>query len=93
MLIVAAFVSLAIGIWKDGLAYGWIDGISICVAICIITTVNTVNEVKKENQFAKLMADCEKSNSIVIRDGEPHEIPSEEIVVGDILKVVKDLKV
>lgn len=51
VLIVAAFVSLAIGIWKDGIALGWIDGLSIFIAIFIICFVTTGNNYVKEKQF------------------------------------------
>lgn len=47
LLLIAAFISLAIGIWKDGLTYGWIDGLSIFIAVAIITIVNTLNESSK----------------------------------------------
>jgi len=51
VLCVAAFVTLGIGIWKDGLSHGWIDGTSIVVAIIIITAVTAGNNYVKEKQF------------------------------------------
>lgn len=76
ILIGAAVVSLFIGIYNEGFKYGWIDGVSISVAIVIITTVNTANEYSKQLAFRKLMENAEISESSVIRDGKTEEIDS-----------------
>ena len=70
LLLIAAAVSLAIGIWKDGFKYGWIDGLSIFVAVAIITIVNTINESAKQDQFRKLMEAGELIICYVIKDGK-----------------------
>ena len=44
ILIGAAAVSLVTGILAEGIKYGWIDAVSISIAVCIITVVNTINE-------------------------------------------------
>lgn len=51
VLAVAACVSMAIGIYKDGWEHGWIDGTSILVAIVIIIVVTVGNNYVKEKQF------------------------------------------
>ena len=51
VLAVAAVVSMAIGIYKDGWEHGWIDGTSILVAILIIIIVTVGNNYVKEKQF------------------------------------------
>jgi len=80
-------VSLAIGIWKDGFTYGWIDGLSIMIAVAIITIVNTVNERAKLMQFRKLMEAGETVICYVIKDGKQCKVDSEQLVVGDIIIV------
>ena len=93
VLIIAAFVSLFIGIYNEGFKYGWIDGVSISVAIVIITTVNTANEYSKQLAFRKLMESAEISQSSVIRDGKTEEIDSYQLCVGDIVKVENGKKI
>lgn len=44
LLCIAAFVSLIVGVLEMGWKEGWLDGVSILVAVTIITVVNTVNE-------------------------------------------------
>jgi len=48
---VAAAISLVVGILQEGWHHGWLDGVSILIAILIILSVNTVNEAAKELQF------------------------------------------
>jgi hypothetical protein len=49
-------VSLVIGIWKEGIAKGWYEGITIYFAILIIVTVTAFNDYMKDRQFRKLLA-------------------------------------
>ena len=56
ILLLAATVSLVIGIWKEGLAKGWYEGITIYFAILIIVTVTAFNDYMKDRQFRKLLA-------------------------------------
>jgi Ca2+ transporting ATPase len=55
-LLVAAFVSLIIGVINDGWDYGWIDGSSIFFAVFMITSITAGNNYAKEKQFQKLQA-------------------------------------
>jgi magnesium-transporting ATPase (P-type) len=48
LLLIAACVELVLGIWQEGWAHGWVDGVSIFLAVIIITTVNVVNSYKTE---------------------------------------------
>jgi hypothetical protein len=54
-LILAALVSLAIGIWQEGWVKGWIEGVTIWIAVGIIIVVTVANDYAKERQFLKLM--------------------------------------
>ena len=40
-----------IGILKEGIEHGWLEGVSIFVAIIIIVTVGSGNNYIKEKQF------------------------------------------
>jgi len=49
--LLAAFVSLVVGIWKDGLSHGWLEGVTIYAAVIIIVGVTAGNNYVKEKQF------------------------------------------
>lgn len=57
----------------------------IIAAVLIATTVSTVSEHGSELAFAKMQADSNESLVRVMRSGELVEIPSSELVVGDIV--------
>jgi Ca2+ transporting ATPase len=48
ILLAAATASLAIGVWKDGWAKGWYEGVTIYIAIIIIVSVTAGNDYVKE---------------------------------------------
>lgn len=51
VLCVAAVVATVVGIYNDGFSIGWIDGVSILVAIVIIVIVTVGNDLAKEAKF------------------------------------------
>jgi magnesium-transporting ATPase (P-type) len=48
ILLLAATVSLGIGIWKEGVEKGWYEGVTIYLAVIIITAVTATNDYVKE---------------------------------------------
>lgn len=44
ILLVAAILSLIIGIGTEGLAKGWIEGVAIFVAVAIIVVITVAND-------------------------------------------------
>lgn len=87
VLIAAAFVSLILGIINEGLAKGWIEGVSIFIAIAIIVTVNTSNNYIKEKQFQELQAKQDVTTARITRDGKIMTLDAEELVVGDVVTI------
>lgn len=87
ILMAAAIVSLALG-----LAFGerkeieWIEGAAILLAVIIVLLVTAGNDWMKERQFAQLLKKDEKFSS-VRRRYLVHEVPVEELLVGDIILV------
>ncbi len=55
ILLAAAIVSIIIGCIKDGFPNGLIDGISIFVALFIISAVNSVNNIVSEKKLRDLI--------------------------------------
>jgi P-type E1-E2 ATPase len=87
VLIAAAIVSMAIGIYNEGLETGWIEGTSILVAIVIITVVTVSNDYSRQAQFLKIMEKDDVKTARVIRGGNQMTIDTQELVVGDILVI------
>ena len=67
---------------------GWIDGLAILVAVAVVVLVTAFNDWSKEKQFRGLQSKIEHEHRFcVIHDGESHQIPVGEILVGDICQV------
>jgi magnesium-transporting ATPase (P-type) len=48
ILLAAATISLAIGIWREGVDKGWYEGVTIYLAVIIIVTITASNDYMKE---------------------------------------------
>jgi magnesium-transporting ATPase (P-type) len=55
ILLVAAIVSVIIGLIKEGFPDGLVDGISIALALIIITVVSSFNNYISERKLAELV--------------------------------------
>ena len=55
ILLAAAIVSIIIGCVKEGFPNGLIDGISIFIALFIISAVNSVNNIVSEKKLRDLI--------------------------------------
>ena len=86
ILIVAAIVSLVIGIY-DNPSTGYVEGMAILAACLIVSVVTALNDYQKESQFRELSAANDDVDVIVLRSGKFHSINVDDIVVGDIVCV------
>jgi len=86
ILIVAAIVSLVIGIYDDP-ATGYVEGMAILAACLIVSVVTAMNDYQKESQFRELSAANDDIDVVVVRSGKFHSIRVDDIVVGDIVCV------
>ncbi|CDW88443.1 calcium-translocating p-type pmca-type family protein [Stylonychia lemnae] len=95
ILLIAALVALIIGIWKEGIEHGWIEGLSIFIAVAIIVSVTAGNNYIKEKQFQKLVSKAAEGTVAVYRgeDGSTHTISTTELVVGDLIKIESGMKI
>jgi len=48
ILLLAATASLILGIWQEGLAKGWYEGVTIYLAVLIIVVVTAGNDYMKD---------------------------------------------
>lgn len=87
VLCVAAVVATVVGIYNDGFALGWIDGVSILVAIIIIVIVTVGNDLAKEAKFQELMQRSDVMQARVRRNDTMRTVDSEELVVGDLIEL------
>eukprot|EP00529_Nitzschia_sp_RCC80_P005794 CAMPEP_0113480756 /NCGR_PEP_ID=MMETSP0014_2-20120614/22045_1 /TAXON_ID=2857 /ORGANISM="Nitzschia sp." /LENGTH=1038 /DNA_ID=CAMNT_0000374207 /DNA_START=155 /DNA_END=3271 /DNA_ORIENTATION=- /assembly_acc=CAM_ASM_000159 len=84
ILIVAAIVSLIIGIYDDP-ATGYVEGMAILAACLIVSVVTAINDYQKESQFRELSAANDEVDVLVIRSGKAMSIPVGDLVVGDLV--------
>jgi Ca2+-transporting ATPase len=75
----------AIAIFLLGLAVGHasIEGLAVMVAVVLATGVAFASEYKSDREFEVLNQRKENLQAKVVRAGEVHAIPMEEVVVGD----------
>ena len=87
ILLGASIVSLVIGILKDGLKTGWIEGTAIFIAVFLVVSISSYMNYQENEQFLKLTREARLKKVLVIRDGMEKEISIEDVLVGDILKL------
>jgi len=87
ILLNASIVSVIIGVAKDGLKTGWIEGTTIFFSVFLVVTINCYMNYQETEKFLKLSREARFKKVLVIRDGIDKEISFEDILVGDILKL------
>ena len=63
----------------------WFETVGIAVSVFLATLISTLSEYGSEAAFAKLSESCRAGNVRVRRAGKVRQIPTEEIVVGDVV--------
>lgn len=79
VLITAAIVSLAVGIYEDPTS-GWIEGAAILFAVLLVALVTATNNYQKETQFRKLNAIKDDITVGVIRNKTSNTVGVKELV-------------
>ena len=86
ILILAAIVSLVIGIYEHGPADGWIEGGAILIAVFLVASVSAGNDYTKELQFRSLEKSSQNDERCsVFRSGAIERINPVDLVVGDVI--------
>lgn len=68
--------------------HAWIEGVAILLCVVVVVIVTAVNDYTKERQFRGLQERLETGHQFsVIRDGEAFNVPVNELVVGDLIRV------
>jgi Ca2+-transporting ATPase len=89
----AAIISLALGLYQTfGTKHSannppveWVEGVSILVAIVVITLAGAANDYQKELKFQKLNRKQQDRKVWVLRSARNHEVLISDVVVGDIV--------
>jgi Ca2+ transporting ATPase len=68
--------------------YGWIEGVAILFAVCIVVLVTATIDHQKQKSFVQLSKTLDDTNTkTLIRNGQVMSVVDADIVVGDILSV------
>lgn len=87
LLLGAAIVSTVLGVLKDGIREGALEGISIFIAIALIVVTTAGNNYMKDKQFRKLNAIASKKNVNVYREGSLINMSVYDLLVGDVVEI------
>jgi len=86
VLICSSFLSLALSIWEKSTE--WIEGVAILIAVIVVVLVTAINDWSKEKQFRELQSKIQTDSRVsVIREGQPIDVTTKELVVGDVVRV------
>ena len=89
VLIVALIINIIVMLPK----INYLESAGIALSILISTLVSTICEYSSENAFEKLKDSGQNKLSIVKRHGDVAEIPTSEIVVGDVIILESGTKI
>jgi len=64
-----------------------VEGLAVMVAVILATGVSFLSEYKSDREFEVLNAHKESLRAKVIRGGQFHTVPLEEVVVGDLVSL------
>ncbi|XP_065042561.1 calcium-transporting ATPase 5, plasma membrane-type-like [Musa acuminata AAA Group] len=85
ILIVAAVLSLVLGIKTEGIKEGWYDGGSIAFAVILVIVVTAVSDYRQSLQFQNLNEEKRNIRLEVIRSGRRIKVSIFDLVVGDVI--------
>jgi magnesium-transporting ATPase (P-type) len=73
----------------------WIEGFAILVSVFIVTIVTALNNMKKEQEFARLNEEAESGKKItIIRNGKPLDNRGiDEVLVGDLILIKSGMEI
>ncbi len=90
ILIAAAIVQIVLGATlSDDPSKDWVDGLSIVVTLLVVILVRSITNWKKEHKFNELNDITNKVTTYkVVQKRNPFDIPSDDLIVGDLIQVM-----
>ncbi|OAY83326.1 Calcium-transporting ATPase 8, plasma membrane-type [Ananas comosus] len=85
ILMVAAVISLALGMTTESVSEGWYDGGSIAFAVILVILVTAISDYRQSLQFQVLNEEKQNIQLEVIRGGRRIETSIFDLVVGDVV--------
>ncbi|CAL9172696.1 unnamed protein product [Musa hybrid cultivar] len=85
MLMVAAVLSLVLGIKTEGIKEGWYDGGSIAFAVILVIVVTAVSDYRQSLQFQNLNEEKRNIQLEVTRSSRRIKVSIFDLVVGDVV--------
>ena len=73
--------------------FDWYETIGIVIAIFIASFISSISEYGSSKAFKRLQEESSLIKCLVIRNGKVVEIPIDDVVVGDIVKISSGEKV
>ena len=83
-ILLIALVIKTIFLFQD---FDWFETLGIMIAIFLSSFISTISEYGSEKAFERLQEESSKIKCKVKRDGKLIELPIDEVVVGDIIKL------
>ncbi len=83
-ILLIALVIKTIFLFKD---FDWFETLGIVIAIFLSSLISTISEVGSEKAFERLQEEAARIQAKVKRNGSLKEIPIDELVVGDIVRL------
>ena len=89
ILIASAIIQIALSLFvSEDNSNGWIDGLSIVLAILVVVLVGSITNYQKEQKFHELNEiQSEGTKFTVIRNGHYLELTGDDLLVGDLISV------
>ena len=89
ILIASAVIQIVLSLFvSEDNSNGWIDGLSIVLAILVVVLVGSITNYQKEHKFHELNElQSEGTKFTVIRNGKHLELTGDELLVGDLISV------
>ncbi|XP_074572932.1 calcium-transporting ATPase 5, plasma membrane-type-like [Curcuma longa] len=85
ILMVAAVLSLVLGIKTEGIKEGWYDGGSIAFAVILVIVVTAFSDYRQSLQFQNLNEEKRNIQLEVIRGGRRIKVSIFDLIVGDVV--------
>ena len=90
VLIISAIFQIGIGAspYSEDPSKDWIDGLGIVFAIVVVVVTTSITNFNKEKKFQELAEESLKMSRVIVkRSGKTDLINTEELLVGDIIKL------